>query len=266
MIDMFDVLPYILLVLFLWLFYITGKYKNPYKLYMFFGKKGCGKTTHICKHAMKYVRKGIPVYTTEFIPGTYHIDYSDIGVVHFPRNSIIFIDEVGMLWDNRNFKNFAPHVRDYFKLQRHYGHTVYLYSQCFDIDKKLRDLCDALYIMKSYFNCVSVCKRIKKDLTIVSAKGDQESRITDDLKVLPFFLPGARKFTYLPKYHRYFDSFAAPDLEHREYPVQPVKLKMCDKHTKVQVRLACMELRDYIRTVLVRCLTWRYRKGWIKSL
>lgn len=263
---MFDVLPYLLIVLFLWLFYITGKYKNPYKLKMFFGKKGCGKTTHICKTAMKYQKKGYAVYTTEFIPGTYHIEYADIGVVSFPRNSIIFVDEVGMIWDNREFKNFQKHVRNYFKLQRHYGNTVYLYSQCFDIDKKLRDLCDELYIMKSYFNCISVCKRIKKDLAIVEAKGDQESRITDDLKVLPFFLPGARRFTYLPKYHRFFDSFAAPELEHREYPVQPVSLKMCDKHTRVQVRLALMELRFLLSRLHTKILTDVYRNAWIKHL
>ena len=109
---------------------------------MIFGKKGCGKTTDICKKSMKYLRNGFSVYTTEYIPGTYHIGYTDIGRVQFPRKSVIVIDEVGMIWDNREFKSFSKDVRNYFKLQRHYGHRVYLYSQCFDIDKKLRDLCD----------------------------------------------------------------------------------------------------------------------------
>lgn len=220
---MLEVILYLLSFFVVLDIYISGKYQNPYKLRMYFGKKGCGKTTHICKMSMKYIKKGIPVYTTEFIPGTYHIEYQDIGTVQFPENSVIFVDEVGMIWDNRDFKKFDKAVRNFFKLQRHYKVTIYLYSQCFDIDKKLRDLCDELYIMKSHSNCISICKRIKKDLTIVEAHGEAESRITDDLKVVPWFIPGSRKFTYLPKYHKYFDSYAAPELEHKEYELTPVK-------------------------------------------
>lgn len=256
---------YIFLFLMFWLMRQDKKFRNPYKLRMYFGKKGCGKTTHICKTSLKYLKKGIPVYTTEYIPGTYHIGYEDIGRVQFPRGSVIMIDEVGMIWDNREFKSFSKDVRNYFKLQRHYGQTVYLYSQCFDIDKKLRDLCDELYIMKSYFNCFSVCKRIRKDLTIVEAHGEAESRITDDLKVVPFIVPGSRRFTYLPKYHKYFDSFAAPELPTKMYDLQPVKCS--EWHLRVQIALAFVELRcsfkRTVRRIQTKVLTLCYKKGWI---
>lgn len=249
------------------LFRMDKKYRNSYKLRMYFGKKGCGKTTHICKTAMKYLKKGnLNVFTTEYIPDTYHIDYQDIGTVQFPRGSVIFVDEVGMIWDNRDFKKFSKNVRDFFKLQRHYGITVYLYSQCFDIDKKLRDLCDELYIMKSYFNCISVCKKIRKDLTIVEAYGESESRITDDLKVVPFIIPGSRRFTYLPKYHKYFDSFAAPELKHKEYPLQPIKISMCRHHLKPQIWLMMRRIRDKVFDYQVRFLTYLYREAIILSL
>lgn len=33
------------------------KYRNPYKLYMVFGKKGSGKTTMMTKTALKYLKK-----------------------------------------------------------------------------------------------------------------------------------------------------------------------------------------------------------------
>lgn len=244
------ILPLILMAAILWLDSTSRKYRNPYKLKMYFGKKGCGKTTHIVKESIKYMRKGVPVYTTEYVPGTYHIDYTDIGRVQFPRGAVIFVDEVGMIWDNREFKSFSKDVRNYFKLQRHYGHTVYLYSQCFDIDKKLRDLCDELYIMKSYFNCISVCKRIKKDLTIVEAHGEAESRITDDLKVVPWIVPGSRKFTYLPKFHKFFDSFAAPELEYKEYIEEPIKLAMTEKHFNVQLHLCCVHFKAKLREYL----------------
>ena len=36
------------------------------------------------------------------------------------ENSAIFLDEAGILFDNRNFKNFNAGLRDFFKLQRKY--------------------------------------------------------------------------------------------------------------------------------------------------
>lgn len=113
------------------------RYRNPYKLYMVFGKKGSGKSTLMVKLAIKYRKKGFNVYCNTLIPGTYYIDTEDIGLVDIPPNSVLMIDEVGMIWDNRDFKNFKNYIRDYFKLQRHYRHVVYLFSQSFDIDKKL---------------------------------------------------------------------------------------------------------------------------------
>ena len=50
----------------------------------------------------------------------------DIGFKQIPPNSVLLVDEVGMIWDNRQFKNFKPEVRDWFKLQRHYRVKVYL--------------------------------------------------------------------------------------------------------------------------------------------
>ena len=125
--------------------FIFRKYKNPYKLYMIFGKKGSGKSSYLCKLARKYQKKGYVVYTNMLdctVPKVRIIDTEDLGEFVPIENSCILLDEVGMLYDNRNFRNFKPAVRDFFKLQRHYKCVVYLASQSFDIDKKLRDLCD----------------------------------------------------------------------------------------------------------------------------
>lgn len=120
--------------------YATRKYCNPYKLIMIFGKKGCGKTTTICKLAKQHSKRGWLCFSTVDVSFAHTIDYSVIGDYWFPPNSVIFIDEVGMIWDNRDFKNFKSSVRDWFKFQRHNKVKVYLFSQTFDIDKKLRDL------------------------------------------------------------------------------------------------------------------------------
>lgn len=129
---------------------------------------------------------------------------------------LILVDEVGLVWDNRNFKNFPEHVKVYFKYQRQYQHVVYLFSQSFDIDKKIRDLTDHLYIVQNFFNCFSIARRVTKSLTVVHAdKSSQgESKIVDDYNIdsLLFAPFGSVRFTYIPKYAKYFKSFDPPQL------------------------------------------------------
>lgn len=219
-------------VLFTFCMVLFMKYRNPYKLIMVFGKKGAGKTTFLAKTAFKYVRKGRPVYSTVYVPGTYLFDVSQIGFKSFPENAVIFIDEVGMIWDNRNFKNFKPEVRDYFKLQRHYRHTVYLFSQTFDIDVKLRNLTDSMYLLRCHMGWLSVARKIKRDIVLVQPTGESESRIADSLEFVPliYSLFGAQTciFTYIPHWVKLFDSFETPLLppvvsHYQEIPKQLLK-------------------------------------------
>lgn len=113
---------------------------------MVFGKKGSGKSTLMVRLAYKYLAAGWDVYCTERLDGCYFIDYKDVGFKNIPPHSVLLVDEVGMVWDCRNHKNFPPEVRDWFKLQRHYKVKVYLFSQTFDVDKKIRDLVDDNHI------------------------------------------------------------------------------------------------------------------------
>ena len=132
------------------------KYRNPYKLYMVFGKKGSGKTTLMTKLSIQYRKKGWQVYSDRELPGCYQFKTEDFGKVSFPPNALILVDEVGLVWDNRNFKSFPEHVKVYFKYQRQYRHVVYLFSQSFDVDKKIRDMTDHLYIVQNFCNFLSI--------------------------------------------------------------------------------------------------------------
>lgn len=200
--------------------YLTRKYRNPYKLIMVFGKKGSGKTTFLAKTAYQYLKKGYPVFSTERIPGVIQFDVENIGKVTFPEHSVILIDEVGMIWDNRNFKTFKPEVRDYFKYQRHEKHIVYLFSQTFDVDIKLRNLTDCMYLCVNHFGWLSIARKIKRSITLVHPQGDAESRIADDLEFEPllFSLFGAKTciFTFIPHWAPLFDSHEKLGLP--EYP------------------------------------------------
>lgn len=210
-------------VVLIWHF-ATRKYLNPYKLYLVFGKKGSGKSTFLVKLAYQHIRKGWLVYTNmdEFtLPGIRHIDIQHIGDFVPPADSLLLLDEVGMIWDARDYKKFKPSVRDFFKLQRHYHVKVYMASQTFDVDKKLRDLTDGMFLHRNFLRVFTLGQRITRKVVLTQSTGDQESRISEDLIMLPFW---NWTYTFIPRWAKYFDSHAIPDrplISYREDPGLP---------------------------------------------
>jgi len=203
--------------------FLTRKYLNPYKLIFIFAKKGQGKSTLLTKMALNHLKHGWTVFSTDPIPGCYLIRPEEIGYYELPWHSLLIIDEIGMIWDNRDFKNFSNAVRDWFKLQRHRGVKVICASQSFDVDKKIRDLADDMFLLQKKFRVFSYGKRILKILDIVEANGDHnsESRIVDQLKFdsILFFWAGSRTLTFIPHWTKYFDSFSAPPLKQKEFEI-----------------------------------------------
>lgn len=226
------ILVLLILVMLFRLIWIARNYANPYKLIMIFGKKGSGKTTLLVKLILQHLKKGWIVYSSipVNIPGVRLFDVKDIGPHAFPENSVIFIDEVGMIWDNRDFKNFKSNVRDYFKYQRHYKNKVYLFSQTFDVDVKLRNLTDYMFMCRCVANVFSVATRISRKLVVVEPTGESEGRITDGYQVEPFWLTligmKVAYFTYIPKYAGYFDSHELlPGITDMPFNTVPGELK-----------------------------------------
>ena len=203
------------LIIFYVLYHVIA-YRNPYKLYMVFGNKGSGKTTLMTKLALQYKKKGWNVYCDREIPGCYLFKTEDFGKYAFPPNSLVLVDEVGLVWDNRNYKSFPEHVKIYFKYQRQYKNTVYLFSQSFDVDKKIRDLTDHLYIVQNFLNIFSIARRVTKHITVVHANKSAvgESKIADDYSIdsLLWFWCGTVRVTYIPHWVKYFKSFDPPQL------------------------------------------------------
>lgn len=203
---------------FVWDF-VTRKYVNAYKLYLVFGKKGSGKSTYLVKLAKKNLKKGWLVYTNMeelYMPGVRHFNITHLGDFVPETHSLLLLDEVGMIWDNRDYKTFKPQVRDFFKLQRHYCVKVYMASQTFDVDKKLRDLCDGMYLHTSFLRVFTLGKRISRKVVITESTSEAESRISEDLVILP---PWDWTLTYIPRWAKFFDSHAVPQKPALEYAV-----------------------------------------------
>lgn len=191
-------------------FYLTKDYVNPYKLIMIFGKKGSGKSTLLNRMCMEHHKKGWTIYASESMPFANIFDPKKMGEVSFPPHSLIIIDEVSLLWDNRSFKEFPKAFGDWLRLQRHYQCKLIIASQTFDCDKKLRDQADALYLCQSKFRVFTWAKRINRKITLTDAAmdGKGESRIVDNLVFdslleWPF---GSRILTFIPRYSHLFDT------------------------------------------------------------
>ena len=142
-----------------------------------------------------------------------YIDPRQIYKYKFPPKSCIFIDEVSLIWDNRNFKNMDPKVVAWFRYQRHYKVRVYLFSQSFDIDKKLRDLCDEMYIVNKFARVLVRAKRIIRKPVVVHPSPEAPARIDEDLVVdgplMAFF--GGRIYASIPHWSKVYDSFKPLD-------------------------------------------------------
>lgn len=130
--------------------YCSYKYVNPHKLIFIFGKKGSGKSTYMISLMLHHLKRGWNVYTNMgdvCIPGVRVFPIDQLKTCAPEPHSVLFVDEGGLIWDNRGFKSFDKGYTEFFKLQRKYKCKVYINSQDFDIDKKIRQLTDSMVLM-----------------------------------------------------------------------------------------------------------------------
>lgn len=189
----------------------SRKFRNPYKLTFIFGKKGSGKSTLMVNWMLRDLHRGWNVYTDiqdVVIPGVRIIDSSSLLADFVPEpNSSVYLDEVGISFDNRNYKSFPPGLRDFFKLQRKYRCKVTMNSQSFDVDKKIRDTTDSMILTVNIGNVICIARPIIRTITLTKASSESDSRIADELRFAPFW---RWKFYWMPRYFKWFKSFNAP--------------------------------------------------------
>ena len=201
---------------------ITSRFANPYKLYLVFGKKGSGKTTLLIKKAIHYLNRGWYVYTNiddMNVPGVRHIDATKLGEFTPVAHSVLLIDEINLFWDNRDYKTFSKSTQKFFRLQRHYKVMIFCASQTYDCDKKIRDQTDMMYLCICWRNVFSIARPIIKKPVITVSDSSSESRVSEDLKMLPFW---NWEITLIPRYKKYYDSFATEPLPEFEYTADPM--------------------------------------------
>lgn len=187
---------------------LTRKYINPYKLYVIFGPKGSGKSCSMQKDLIKHHKRGWHCFadSNTDLPFVKYIDAKQLYNYTFPKNSFIVIDEVNLLWDNRDFKSFDPRIQSWLRQQRKFHCKIYMYSQTFDADKKIRDLADRLAIQSKFARVFTVRTYYTKTPRILSAETTREAaRIADDYIRVPFLF-GGKDICYMPKYIKTYNT------------------------------------------------------------
>lgn len=179
-----------------------------------FGSPGSGKSCVLAMICKYFTKKGVKVFSNYPIEGAILINDEDVGYYSF-KNSILLVDEAGICYNNRDAVSKRGLLVDkqrlsYWKLIRHDRCIAFIASQSWDeIDKKLRDLATAYFLIKKY-NFFTLIKPIYKKVDI-----DDTTHQPCDFFV--FDMIWNWRLCLRSKYYKMFDSYTMPPLP--EYPL-----------------------------------------------
>lgn len=170
--------------------YINRYCHNPYTLHLVVGSKGSGKSLYMSKIADDWLKnhRG-EVFSNMGIGNELEEKY---WLESYPPDSLILIDEIGVIHPDRGFKSFPFECAEWYKMSRKRRLTIVVSSQTMDIDKKIRMLCDKIFVCRKIsFLCMMTPYRAAITMVENEEKGHD---LVNDLK-----RSGRRVFYTIPK-------------------------------------------------------------------
>lgn len=203
---------------------------------MFFGSPGCGKTTILARLALLAYSSGSYDYVVSNVDTNIcpKIDLANLNTKTLPPNTLLLIDEAGIVFNNRNFKSFSGGLVEWFKMHRHEGCDVVLFSQSWeDVDITIRRLTVALFHVKK-IGPFSLIRRVYKKVGI----DKQTHQIIDEYRfgsllgnLLFFHNVG---YIFRPLYYHYFDSFEPLNRLRIPVPICPLDSVTLKRYQRMQ--------------------------------
>lgn len=184
-----------------------------YKLTIYFGAPGSGKSTLAAAIAYKALKQKGKVWSNFSIKGCMQLNpKADLGVYMIDKGTVL-IDEIGIDYNNRDFKSFPVTSLEWFKKYRHDKCHVHVFSQSWeDMDKKIRLLATRYYVCKrSMIPFLYKRTRYVKDVG-VKTETKEFGDIFDKV-------PLSTRYVFAPKYWDMFDSFETKRLPDKEWAI-----------------------------------------------
>lgn len=155
--------------------------------------------------------------TDESIPYCEHISYQDFGKWNVPDNSLVVLEEAGLGFNNRKWKDFTDDALRMIALIGHKKSDIVWSSQTADVDLALRVRTHNLFLISRSFGNFSYIEPIAYDLDVKDgALGSLYTKSVGFARFKDFVSRRARLFNRKP-YYCLFDSFN--DSHKYEFPV-----------------------------------------------
>jgi len=179
------------------------------------GRPGSGKSTYAAALARRYQKKGYPVWSSTDIKGCYKLDVLSDLMTYEISDGLVLIDEAGLDFDSRAWKNFTRDQVEFFKMHRHYHLRIVVLSQYWDdVDKKIRVISDRIScLVPTVLGFGFVCLRDIKMYIGIS----EDKQIVQQFDFKPRLFGGIHyywKWAAFP----FFDTHSRRSLPDRDWP------------------------------------------------
>lgn len=172
------------------------------------------------------------IYSNEFIEGCVEYNTCTLGSWRPVPNSLILIHEAGVFYNNRNHKDLPNFTAEFFAKHGHLKCDIIWDSQTADVDIKLRQRTERIFIIKKprwlqFFNKhLSLIYQCNIDVDVYEATQKIEDVYSRNRKFLSNvfgLFTGTTSFFYRKPYYKLFDSYSDTTEYRRSAPTKIYK-------------------------------------------